>query len=218
MKIKVKVFRFNPEVDKKPYFETFKVPYLKGMTVLDDLIYIQENLDSTLSFRWECRSAICGACGITLNGKPVLACQTLVDPKKINVIEPLKNFAVEKDLIVELTPVLEKLKRIRPYLQKGKGKIKTKKQAETSKDFRKCIECGCCIAFSETIKKYPQVIDPMAMVKLARFKTDPRDDLPRKKIAQAEGIKNYSHQEAKRLKKSCPLQINIEKAIRVLKK
>lgn len=218
MKVKIKIFRFNPNVDKNPYFDKFTVPYLKGMAVLDSLIYIQENLDSTLSFRWECRSAICGTCGITLDGKPVLACQTLINPKKNNTIEPLKNFSVEKDLIVDLTPVLEKLKRIRPYLQKGKKEIKTKAQAEASKDFRKCIECGCCIAFSQVVERYPQILDPMALVKLARFKTDPRDDLPREKIAQAEGIKNYSHQEAKRLKKSCPLQINIEKAIRVLKK
>lgn len=218
MKIKVKVFRFNPDTDKNSYFQTFNFPYLKGMTVLDALNYIQEHLDPTLSFRWECRSGICGTCGIMFNKKPVLACKTLIDPGKISVIKPLKNFPVEKDLVVDLTFVLEKLKRVRPYLHKGKGRIKSKEQAEKSKEFRKCIECGCCISASETIAKNHIILDPMAMVKLARFVTDPRDDLNRKKIAQDEGVSYYSKREIKRIAKACPQEIDITRALEILKR
>lgn len=220
MKIALSIYRYDPEKNAESYYDSFRVPYKRGMFVLDALNYVQKNIDGTLAFRWECRTGICGACGVTLNKKPVLSCTAQLNPKrKENLIEPLSNFPVEKDLIVDITHVLEKFKRVRPYLEKVKEVHVTEKQANKSKPFRKCIECGCCIAGSKTVKKNQYgVLDPMALVKIARFVTDPRDTLDRITIAKQEGIDNYTLQEAKMLASICPRAIPIDKALKLLKK
>lgn len=218
MNITTRIFRFNQKKKEQKRYDIFEVPYTKGMTVLDLLRYIQSTLDKSISFRWECRSGICGTCGVVVNGKPVLACSALVDASvKKYTIEPLKNFSVEKDLIVDLEPVLSHLMKIKPYLDKSKKVRITKSVAELSKPFRKCIECGCCISGSIVYGKNKlKILDPMALVKLARFVTDPRDGLDRKKIAKKSGIDAYSQEETKKLSSICPRGIDIEKAYKVL--
>lgn len=220
MQIKALIYRFNKDKDKKPYYQKYKLPYSDGMTILDLLNYIQQNLDKSLSFRWECRSGICGTCGVVVNGKPVLSCNYKIKPsKKIIKIEPLKNFPIEKDLIVDIKHSLEKLKRVRPYLEQCKKVKVTDTQANKSKPFRKCIECGCCVSKSKTAKDNPlDTLDPMAAVKLARLATDPRDCLDRKKIAKMENIDKYSKTEGKQLAASCPRNVPIDKVVKLLKK
>ena len=219
MRITFSVHRFQPERKAEPYFESFKVKFEEGMTVLDSLHEIQTKFDKSLAFRWECRSGICGTCGLMLNGKPILTCIEQINPKiKKQVIEPLANFPVERDLIVDLRLVLEKYRRIRPYLEQTKTVVVGKSEAEKSKPFRKCIECGCCIAGSKTVKKHPHdTLDPMALVKLARFLSDPRDSMDRKKIAAWEGVDKYSQAELKQLSKICPRDIPIDTALKLLK-
>jgi len=77
-KIKVKVFRFDPTVEKEPHYETYEVPLTEGMSVLDILDYIYENIDSSLAYydHAACRHGICGGCAVVVNGKTCLACQT----------------------------------------------------------------------------------------------------------------------------------------------
>lgn len=219
MKIKLKVFRYDPAVERKPQYKTYEVHYSKGMFVLDALNYIQRSIDATLAFRWECRMGICGTCGIMLNGRPVLSCTAQLDPVlKENLIEPLTNFPIEKDLIVDISQVLEKFKRIRPYLEKIQEVRVAEKEANKSKPFRKCIECGCCIAGSKTVQENQYgVMDPMALVKIARFVTDPRDSLDRKSIAKQEGIDKYTLKEGKALTRLCPRSVPIAEAIQLLK-
>lgn len=220
MNIITKVFRYNQKNKAKKRYDTFEVPYTDGMTILDLLRFIQSTLDKSVSFRWECRSGICGTCGVVVNGKPVLACSALVDPTiKTYKIDPLQNFSVEKDLIVNLEPVLDHLMKIKPYLDKSKKVKITKSVAQLSKPFRKCIECGCCISASIVYKNNKlKILDPMALVKLARFVTDPRDGLNRKKIAQENGIQKYSDKEGKKLASVCPRAIPIDEAIATLKR
>jgi len=220
MAVNLRIYRYNPDKNQKPYYQSFSIPYKRGMKVLDGLIYIQKNLDKTLAFRWECRSKICGTCGVTLNKTPVLSCGAEIDPNiNENLIEPLDNFPVERDLIVDIRHVLERLKRVRPYLEKLKDIRITEAEANKSKPFRKCIECGCCIAGSKTVNKNQYgILDPMALVKIARFATDPRDSLNRKLVAQQEGVKVYNTEEAKKLTNICPRGVPIDKAVRLLKK
>lgn len=219
MNIEIKVFRYNYKKKEKKRFDSFDVPYTKGMTILDLLRYIQSTLDKSVSFRWECRSGICGTCGVVANGKPVLACSALVNPSiKKYTIEPLQNFTVEKDLIVDLEPVLSQLMKIKPYLDKSKNVKITKKIAQISKPFRKCIECGCCISESIVYKNNQlKILDPMALVKLARFVTDPRDGLDRKKIAKRLGIDSYTRNDGEKISSVCPRKISITQAINILK-
>lgn len=219
MNLTVKISRFNPETDSEPRLDSFSVPYTEGMTILDCLNYIQNHLDKTLAFRWECRSGICGTCGLTYNDTPVLSCSRQINPKlKEHRIAPLANFPVERDLIANLAPTLRKFAQIKPYLQKTQEIIVTKAAADASKPFRKCIECGCCIGASIALGKNPTIIDPMAAVKLARFATDPRDTLNRRKLAQENGIRHYTRTEAKKLATICPRRVPIDKAMKLLKR
>lgn len=219
MNLKIALLRYHPEKKPKPQYDHFLVHYKKGMTVLDVLQYIYQKLDSTLAYRFECRQGICGTCAVTLDGKPVLSCSTQLKYKKTDyLIEPLANFPVEKDLIVDLKPVLARYVKIQPYLQKTKKVLLTRKRANQSKPFRKCIECGCCIAGSLVKQKsVKEVIDPMALVKLARYFTDPRDGINRKKTARESGVNSYSISEGKRLSRICPRNIPIDTAIKLLK-
>lgn len=196
----------------------YTIPLYQGMTVLDVLMYVYKNLDATLAFRYECRQGICGTCGVMLNNVPVLSCSTQVDPKRKNTIAPLSNFPVEKDLIVDIAPVLKRFMKVKPYLEKAREVMLTKNDADRSKPFRKCIECGCCIAGSPTARKLKNtVLDPMALVKIARFVTDPRDGGSRRAIALRGGVGVYGLSEAKKLTALCPRGIPIDKAINLLK-
>ncbi len=96
----VRIFRFDPSMDKKPRYETYKVPYKfwNNRKIIDTLQYIYENLAPGLAFRGPCSQGLCGSCVIRVNDKPVLACETIA--KKSMLIEPLDKEKVVKDLVV----------------------------------------------------------------------------------------------------------------------
>lgn len=95
----VKLFRFDPEVDDKPWYSEFKVPY-EGRTVLDVLLYIYQKLDSTFAFRWACGKGYCRSCVALVNERPVLAC--MAPASKYMKIEPHPKFKIIKDLLIDL--------------------------------------------------------------------------------------------------------------------
>lgn len=97
--IKVKVFRFDPTVEKGPHYQTFEVPLIEGMNVLDVLDYVYENIDSSLAYHDHaaCRHGICGGCTLVVNGEASLACQTPVSEDI--VIEPPSKFKIIRDLV-----------------------------------------------------------------------------------------------------------------------
>lgn len=98
--ITVKVYRFNPRMDKEAGYQTYKVPLEKGWSILNVLKHIYENLDSSLAFYTSCRIGKCNGCLVFVNGKSTRACTT---PIRGNItIEPLKGFEVIKDLVVNL--------------------------------------------------------------------------------------------------------------------
>ena len=117
-KITFKVQRYDPDKDKKPYIQVFTIPFKHGMTVLDGLIYIKENVDNTLSFRSSCRMGICGSCGMLINNLPMLACHTPIEELNTDKIEvkSLPNFPIVRDLVPDLSPLFENHKSIKPYI------------------------------------------------------------------------------------------------------
>ncbi|MBU1707362.1 2Fe-2S iron-sulfur cluster binding domain-containing protein, partial [bacterium] len=106
-----KIFRYDPEKNGKPYFQTYRIECPTGHTVLDALYDIKGEQDGTLSYRRSCRSGICGSCGMKINGINRLACKTQVEFLKGRVIhvEPLPGFPVIRDLVIDLEPFWEKL-------------------------------------------------------------------------------------------------------------
>ena len=153
--IEIEVLRYRPEQDKEPFWQSFKVPFTDDWSVLQGLQYIKDDLDPTLSFRWSCRMAICGSCGMMVDGKPRLACRTFLrhyHPGKLRV-GPLEHFPIERDLVVVVEDFIRKLESIKPYiipkeprtLKQGEY-LQTPAQLEQFRQFSTCINCMLCYA------------------------------------------------------------------------
>ena len=109
--LKVEVVRYNPEVDTAPHSAFYEVPYDEQTSLLDALGYIKDNPAPDLSYRWSCRMAICGSCGMMVNKVPKLACKTFLrDYTKGIKVEALGNFPIERDLVVDMTHFIESRK------------------------------------------------------------------------------------------------------------
>ncbi len=178
MNLRLKIRRESEEGNS--YYESFQVPYQEGMTLLTALQIIKEEMDPSLSFRHFCRAGICGTCAVMVNGFPKLACKEQMLPYALFgeevIVEPLKNFEVIKDLVVNNEKVIEKIKGLRLWI-----KEKTKdprippeisKKVENSAD---CILCLSCQAYC------PQVLEdkyagPLFFAKLYRLYEDPREE------------------------------------------
>ncbi len=188
MKLRVKVFRFDPSTGKKGY-DTFEVPYEEGMTFLSALQRIKETQDPSLTFRHFCRAGICGTCTVYINGFPKLACKEQVLPYVLTgqevTVEPLDKFPVIKDLAVDHEEVTDRLKRFRSWVKGTKEEVKIdpslNRKIQESAD---CILCSACQSYC------PQVLEeeyagPLFFAKIYRFLEDPRDDSKEERIKQA---------------------------------
>lgn len=115
--LKVEVVRYNPETDTAPHSAFYEVPYDETTSLLDALGYIKDNLSPDLSYRWSCRMAICGSCGMMVNNVPKLACKTFLrDYTNGMKVEALANFPIERDLVIDMTHFIESPEAIKPYI------------------------------------------------------------------------------------------------------
>lgn len=178
----VSVQRYRPELHSEPYIMSYQVPYDDSTSVLDALNYIKEHLDSSLSYRWSCRMAICGSCGVMVEGIPKLGCKTFLrDYPKGLLIEPLAHFAIEKDLIVDMSVFLQHLNAIKPYLIAGKTTPddqpmkQTPAQMAKYKQFANCINCGLCYSACPQFGLNPEFLGPAALTLAQRYNMDSRD-------------------------------------------
>jgi len=193
-----RILRFDPQKDETPYFQEFEYESSSKDAVLDALLNIRENLDPTLSFRHSCREAVCGSCGMVINGRITLACRTILESlkDKLVIIEPLPNLEIQKDLMVDLTPFWQALREVEPYLQPAeshppKGYRIDAKQMEKIYQFINCILCGCCYSACPVVARGQGYFGPAALAKLYRFVRDPRDLRPFsqwEKIDKPQGI------------------------------
>ena len=186
--------------DKKPKYKRYSVPIKPGMTVLEALFYIQDYIDSSLAFRYSCRGAICGSCGITINKFPQLACKTQVEPyenksharipdlhfgeepdwdkEKEILIEPLPNMAIIKDLIVDMEPFWKFYREVQPYFDREIND-RAPESKQTFEDARRierlvyCIVCGLCWTCPVSGKN-KDYLGPTALAKAYRFIDDTR--------------------------------------------
>jgi succinate dehydrogenase/fumarate reductase iron-sulfur protein len=180
--VELRISRFDPE-KKKHYVSTFRVPIRKGTTLLDSLLYVKDNLDDSLTFRHSCRMGICGSCGMNVNGQPMLACYTQVLDLGVDtlMIEPLANFPVIRDLVIELDQFFATYKRIKSYLIKPENEFKKVEEfAQSPTDLKKYWDLTLCIKCSICNSACPAAIDekflgPSALTSTYRFVTDSRD-------------------------------------------
>jgi succinate dehydrogenase / fumarate reductase iron-sulfur subunit len=181
------ITRYNPESDGAPYVKTYQVPVCEGMTVLDGLHHIKENLDPSLVWRYSCRMGVCGSCGMLLNGRPALACNTQI----LHIadadlsVAPLPNFEIIRDLVPDLFSMFEKHSSIEPHMvradqaeiQDPEGEFyQSPEQLEAYLQFTYCIKCGCCMAACPTLATDARYLGPMPLAAAQRYNADTRDD------------------------------------------
>ncbi|MCK5058240.1 MAG: succinate dehydrogenase iron-sulfur subunit [Candidatus Aminicenantes bacterium] len=187
--VKVKILRYNPEKDKKPFWQPYEVKIEPDATILDILNEIRWKLDGTLAFRRSCRSAICGSCAMKVNGRNILACETPMHRFKGRglKIEPLPGFRIIKDLVVDLDSFFEKMNRVRPYLLLDKP-IPDKEFIQSPEEFEEirevciCILCGACTSSCPSVWSNEEYLGPAALLKAYRFIFDSRDDAADERI------------------------------------
>jgi succinate dehydrogenase iron-sulfur subunit len=184
-RITLQVARYRPEQQSEITFDEFEVPCPKEWVVLDGLNHIKDRLDGTLSYRWSCRMGICGSCGMMVNGEPKLTCATFMAdymPGPI-LVEPLRNFPVIRDLIVDIGDFLRKLGRVTPWLVRKTDKAlsegeyrQTPQELEEYKQFSMCINCMLCYAACPIYGLDPKFIGPAAIALAQRYNLDNRDE------------------------------------------
>ena len=195
--ITFKVQRYIPDKNPKPYWQSYEVPVEQGMTALDCLTYIKEHLDATLSYRASCRMGICGSCGMYIHDRPRLACETQVLPLKAGTIalKALPNYEVIRDLVVDLGPLFEKHKQIKPWLipvnpgeldQPTREYVQTPHQVGDYMQFAYCLKCGICLASCPTMATDRQFLGPQAMAQAYRYNSDSRDAGNRERLRQVD--------------------------------
>jgi succinate dehydrogenase / fumarate reductase iron-sulfur subunit len=181
----LKVFRYDPDVEEKqePHFDDYHVPFKKGMTVLDALIYARDNYDPSLTFRHSCRQAVCGSDAMFVNGSQKLCCKTqlgeLSEPVRI---EPLPHQSVVKDLVVDMQHFYEQMEAVEPFFQGEtpddpmEEQRQTRENREEIKLSTRCIWCGACMSSCNVAAGDNQYLGPAAINKAYRFAMDEREE------------------------------------------
>ncbi len=181
MRVQLKIKRFNPERDQKPYWAEYEVEVEPVDRVLDALEYVKWHLDGTLTFRRSCAHGICGSDAMLINGRNRLACKVLVKELGSRItVEPLRGFPVIKDLVVDMEGFFAKYRAVKPYLINDEPPPETERRqspAERARfdDTTKCILCGACTTSCPSFWANEAYIGPAAIVAAHRFIFDSRD-------------------------------------------
>jgi fumarate reductase iron-sulfur subunit len=183
-KITMQVTRYRPEEESSATVQEYEVPCPKDWVVLDGLNYIKDRLDGSLSYRWSCRMGVCGSCGMTVNGEPKLTCETFLSeygggPVRV---EPLRNFPVVRDLVVEIGDFMRKLVAVKPWIIRDQEKpvsegeyLQTPEELDEYKQFSMCINCMLCYSACPIYGLEPGFIGPAALALAQRYNLDSRD-------------------------------------------
>jgi succinate dehydrogenase / fumarate reductase iron-sulfur subunit len=188
----LKVRRYLPESGQGPYWEEFKVDLDPSLSVLDGILQAKDRDDGSLSVRCSCRAAICGSCGMKINGQSGLGCKTQVGEaheaaNRRNgggnpiVVEPMGNMPVIKDLITDMESThWEKIRRVTPWLlphgdpPEREYVVEPESMIDITQSMA-CIQCGACVSSCLSMEADPDFIGPAALAKAYRFVGDPRD-------------------------------------------
>lgn len=184
--ITISVLKFNPrDDDSKPEFVEYNLKETPGMTLFIALTKIREEIDPDLSFDFVCRAGICGSCGMVVNGKPTLACRTLIKnypDGKLQLI-PMPAFELIKDLSVNTGKWMDDMSmKVESWIVTNDEiditKVEEKMDPDTADavfELDRCIECGICVASCATALMRPDFVGPAGLNRVARFSIDPRD-------------------------------------------
>lgn len=227
-----KVYRWDPDKDENPRYDTYKIDMDKcGSMVLDGIIYIKDHVDSSLTFRRSCREGICGSCAMNIDGTNTLACLKAIDDCKGDVvINPLPHMPVVKDLVPDLNHVYAQYASIEPWL-KTKTTEPSKERLQSQEDAQvlngsdghgpaACILCFCC---STSCPSYwwnaDRFLGPAVLLQAYRWIADTRDEATGERLDQLEDpFRLYRCHTIMNCTNTCPKGLNPAKAIAEIKK
>ena len=222
-----KIYRYDPESDKNPRWDTYRVDTSKfGPMVLDALLYIKNEVDSTLSFRRSCREGVCGSCSFNIGGRNTLACtKGWSEYGDVIQISPLPHMPVIKDLVPDLELFFAQYANIEPWLhtetpQPEKEWLQTPEDREKLDGLYECILCACC---STACPSYwwngERFYGPAALLQAYRWIADSRDEAtPERLDALEDPFKLYRCHTIMNCAQVCPKGLNPAKAIAEIKK
>ena len=232
---KLKIYRWDPEKKENPRIDTYEINKKNcGPMVLDALIKIKNEIDTTLTFRRSCREGVCGSCAMNIDGVNTLAClKPINDVKKDIKIYPLPHMKVVKDLVPDLSNAYKQLESIDPWLDRGEkdNNIKIDKKIinenkQTPKDRSKldgkweCVLCFCCTTSCPSYWwNSDEYLGPAVLLQASRWISDSRDGKRKERLKKVnDSMKLYRCHSIMNCTRSCPKGLNPAKAIADIKK
>lgn len=183
--INLSIYRFNPEVDQKPFMQDFQmaIPVKSDPMILMLLERLKAEQDPTLSFRRSCREGVCGSDGMNINGNNGLACITHLSTLKSDkvIVRPLPGFPVVRDLVVDMSQFYQQYERIEPYLKNdelapARERLQTPEERSKLDGLYECILCACCTSSCPSFWWNPEkFVGPAGLLQARRFLADSRD-------------------------------------------
>lgn len=219
------IYRYNPDVDKKPYMQDYDVHLEESdIMLLDALVRIKE-LDDTLSLRKSCREGVCGSDSMNINGKNGLACITkLSDLEQPIVLRPMPGLPVIRDLVVDMTQFFDNYHSVKPYLENSDPLPETER-LQSPEDRAKldglyeCILCGACTTSCPSFWWNPdKFVGPAGLMQAYRFIADSRDQVQEERLENLEDpYRLYRCHNIMNCTDVCPKKLNPNAAIAAIK-
>jgi succinate dehydrogenase / fumarate reductase, iron-sulfur subunit len=223
-----RVYRWNPDDGRSPRLDRYEVDLdACGPMILDALIKIKNETDTTLTFRRSCREGICGSCAMNIDGTNTLACLKAIDDVKGDVaVYPLPHMPVVKDLVPDLTHILAQYRAIEPWLQSDTppppDRERTQSVAERQKldGLWECILCFCCTTSCPSYWwQGERYLGPAILLQAYRWLADSRDEKTGERLDQLEDpFRLYRCHTIMNCTRTCPKGLNPAKAIAEIKK
>jgi len=225
MKVQLKIQRFNPEKDEKPWWGEYEIEAEATDRVLDVLHYVKDNIDGTLAVRRSCGHGICGSDAMRINGRNLLACKVLVRDLGSNIsVQPLLALRVIKDLIVDMESFFEKYRSVMPFLVNDDPpppgeRLQSPKDRTVFDDTTKCILCAACTTSCPSFWANEKYVGPAAIVQAHRFIFDSRDQAVQERLEmlnERDGV--WRCRTVFNCVEACPREIDVTRAIGEVKK
>jgi succinate dehydrogenase / fumarate reductase iron-sulfur subunit len=223
--VHLKVKRYNPDRDKKPYWQEFDVEAEPTDRVLDALHTAKWEHDGTLSFRRSCAHGVCGSDAMVINGSNALACIKLIQDVGDHItVEPIRGLPVIKDLVVDMEPFFAQYRSVLPYLINADDPGYTERAQSPADrarydDTTKCILCAACTTSCPVYWGNSQYVGPAAIVNAHRFIFDSRDQAADQRLDilnQRSGV--WKCRTAFNCSEACPRGIKVTQAIEEVKR